>query len=67
VRWVIDYKTSQPLEGESLSAFCAREQDAYQGQLHNYAELLRNMDWGRDAPIKSAIYFPAIQYLSICE
>jgi len=67
VRWVIDYKTSQPLKGESLPAFCAREQDAYQGQLKNYAELLRDMDWGRDAPIKTAIYFPAIQYLSVCE
>ena len=67
VRWVIDYKTSQPLEGESLAAFCARERDAYQGQLQNYADLVRNMDWDRDAPVKAAIYFPALQHLSICE
>ena len=67
VRWVIDYKTSAPTDGEPVEAFEARECEAYRAQLSNYAELLREMKWEVDAPIKTALYFPAIQRLSICE
>ena len=67
VRWVIDYKTSAPTNGEPVEAFEARECEAYRVQLQNYAELLREMKWEIDAPIKTALYFPAIQRLSICE
>ena len=67
VRWVIDYKTSEPMVGEALADFQARECDAYRGQLKNYVELISEMQWEVDAPIKAAIYFPAIQHLSICE
>ena len=67
VRWVIDYKTSAPTDGEPVEAFEARECEAYRAQLKNYAELLREMKWEIDAPIKTALYFPAIQRLSICE
>jgi ATP-dependent exoDNAse (exonuclease V) beta subunit len=67
VRWVIDYKTSAPTDGEPVEAFEARECEAYRAQLKNYAELLSGMRWEIDAPIKTALYFPAIQRLSICE
>ena len=67
VRWVIDYKTSEPMVGETLADFEARECDSYRGQLKNYVELISEMQWEVEAPIKAALYFPAIQHLSICE
>jgi len=67
VRWVIDYKTSEPMAGEPLADFEARETDAYRAQLENYVELISEMDWAIDAPIKAALYFPAIQQLSVCK
>ena len=67
VRWIIDYKTSEPLPGETVADFEARECDAYRGQLKNYVELIGGMKWEVEAPIKAALYFPAIQHLSVCE
>jgi len=67
VRWVIDYKTSEPLDGESSVDFTARESEAYRDQLQNYAELVSGLRWEHDVPIKTALYFPAIQQLSVYE
>ena len=67
VRWIIDYKTSEPMAGETVADFESRECDAYRGQLKNYVSLIGEMSWEVDAPIKAALYFPAIQHLSICE
>ncbi|MDC3015552.1 UvrD-helicase domain-containing protein, partial [Luminiphilus sp.] len=67
VRWVIDYKTSEPLDGESSADFTARESEAYREQLQNYAELVSGLRWEHDVPIKTALYFPAIQQLSVYE
>ena len=67
VRWVIDYKTSEPLDGESRADFTARESEAYRDQLQNYAELVSGLRWEHDVPIKTALYFPAIQQLSVYE
>ena len=67
VRWVIDYKTSEPMAGESLADFEARERDAYREQLENYVELISKMEWAVEAPIKAALYFPAIQHFSVCK
>jgi ATP-dependent exoDNAse (exonuclease V) beta subunit len=67
VRWVIDYKTSEPMAGEPLADFEARESDTYREQLENYVELISEMEWTVDAPIKAALYFPAIQHLCVCE
>ncbi len=66
VRWVIDYKTSEPMAGELLTDFEARETDTYREQLENYVELISEMKWTVEAPIKAALYFPAIQHLSVC-
>ena len=65
VRWVIDYKTSEPLDGESSVDFTARESEAYRDQLQNYAELVSGLRWAHEVPIKTALYFPAIQQLSV--
>jgi ATP-dependent helicase/nuclease subunit A len=67
VRWVIDYKTSEPMAGEPLADFEAREKDTYREQLEDYVELISEMQWTVEAPIKAALYFPAIQHLSVCK
>ncbi len=67
VRWIIDYKTSKPAAGEKLTHFEARECEAYRKQLKNYIELISGMNWEVEAPIKAALYFPAIQHLSVYE
>ena len=67
VRWVIDYKTSEPMAGEPLADFEARESDAYREQLEKYVALISEMKWQVDAPVKAALYFPAIQHLCVCE
>lgn len=65
LRWIIDFKTSQPGEGETIAAFEARESEAHQSQLARYAELVREVKWGRDVPVRTALYFPAIQRLAV--
>ena len=67
VRWIIDYKTSEPMAGETVADFEARECDTYREQLKNYVSLIGEMSWEIEAPIKAALYFPAIQHLSVCE
>ena len=37
----------------------------YQAQLDTYADLLKNYRWDADAPITTALYFPAIQALAL--
>ena len=66
LRWIIDYKTSAPLPDESLDSFTTREQSHYQSQLQTYAELLAELPAAEhQVAIKTALYFPAIQVLSI--
>ncbi|MDT8419653.1 MAG: UvrD-helicase domain-containing protein [Desulfuromonadales bacterium] len=56
VRWVIDYKTSSPQQGETEEAFVLREKDHYRRQMESYVELMRAMDPGR--VVWAALYFP---------
>jgi len=37
----------------------------YGGQLDTYADLLENYGWDRQVPIRTALYFPAIQALAV--
>lgn len=55
VRWIIDYKTSEPLRGD-LDAFFEEEQERYRGQLATYAALFRGLEEGR--AMRAALYFP---------
>ena len=48
IRWVIDFKTSEPAEGESLSSFEAREHALYGPQLENYAALVADLPLGEE-------------------
>ena len=67
VRWIIDYKTSEPTAGETITDFEARECEAYREQLKKYIELICGMKWEVEAPVRAALYFPAIQHLSVYE
>jgi ATP-dependent exoDNAse (exonuclease V) beta subunit len=58
LRWVVDYKTSTPAQGEKLEDFFQREGSRYQPQLQIYAELMRRFD--PDHQVRAALYFPLV-------
>ncbi|ETN92411.1 ATP-dependent helicase/nuclease subunit A [Gammaproteobacteria bacterium MOLA455] len=57
IRWIIDYKLSQPAEGESEAQFIRRQSSAYSAQLGHYAKLYGSM---QPNPVRCALYFPQI-------
>lgn len=57
VRWVIDFKTTEP-EGEEKEAFLLRETERYRAQLEDYVRLLGCLEPQRT--IRSALYFPLL-------
>ena len=62
-RWIIDYKSSQPHEGEPLTSFLEREAEKYHSQLENYRRLVGLYDEGEGHVVKTAktaLYFPAM-------
>ena len=62
-RWVIDYKSSQPMEGEPLDQFIQRESEKYREQLQSYCSLINLYDQHKKNEVietKAALYFPAI-------
>lgn len=54
VRWIIDYKTSQPHKTD-LQAFYAQEIEQYRTQLDNYAHIFARSG---EKTIRCALYFP---------
>ena len=56
-RWIIDYKLSQPAEGEPAEQFIRRQSSAYSAQLSHYAKLYGSM---QPNPVRCALYFPQI-------
>jgi len=54
VRWIIDYKTSEP-HGGDLESFLDDEQARYRDQLERYARLLAQLD---SRIIRLGLYFP---------
>lgn len=59
VRWIVDYKTSQPSSHESVNDFVTREAAHYAEQLQQYRELMRTYDQP-PREIMTALYFPAL-------
>ena len=55
VRWIVDYKSSSPREGEALDDFLDRESTAYLRQIKRYADLFREQP-----SIRAMLYFPAL-------
>ncbi len=62
VRWVIDYKTSAPADGESVAMFVERERAQYFAQLIDYRRLLVLQDPQR--AVRAALYFPLVDIWS---
>lgn len=58
VRWIIDYKTSEPGAGETLDVFLERERNCYRTQLEDYRRLMLLRDSRRR--VRTALYFPLI-------
>ncbi|MEZ5528963.1 MAG: UvrD-helicase domain-containing protein [Porticoccaceae bacterium] len=61
-RWIIDYKSAEPTEDESLEQFLWRQRTHYREQLDHYARLFSAME---ELPVKCALYFPLIQKIDI--
>ena len=62
-RWVIDYKSSQPAEGEALDHFILRESEKYKEQLQTYCSLIDLYDGQKENDVvqtRAALYFPAL-------
>ena len=57
VRWVIDYKASSHAGGD-MAYFLSEQQRRYEGQLHEYASLLKR--YREDQPVRCGLYFPVI-------
>ncbi|MCU0868266.1 MAG: UvrD-helicase domain-containing protein [Burkholderiales bacterium] len=57
VRWIVDYKTSEPGE-RSVADFLAAEQAHYRDQLDRYARLLQRLEPARR--VQLALYFPLV-------
>ncbi|MCX7121002.1 MAG: UvrD-helicase domain-containing protein [Gammaproteobacteria bacterium] len=54
-RWIIDYKTAQAKENESMIVFLERQKSEYRNQLDNYASIIAARE---SNPIKLGLYFP---------
>jgi ATP-dependent helicase/nuclease subunit A len=59
IRWIVDYKTSQPHKDETQAAFIERESQVYRSQLTEYAAYLKLMEAEKQQAktIKVALYF----------
>jgi ATP-dependent exoDNAse (exonuclease V) beta subunit len=56
-RWIIDYKTSEPL-GMGLETFFDQETQRYRDQLAAYRTLFRQME--EERVVRAALYFPLV-------
>ena len=60
VRWIVDYKTSRPGEGEPMADFLRREALTYSGQLQSYRQAMATRG---PQPVRCALYFTAMPLL----
>ena len=68
VRWVVDFKGSEPTEGQTLDEFLDRETLAYRSQLERYSKVMQKIDAPlSDIAIKTALYFPLIPLLHVVD
>jgi ATP-dependent exoDNAse (exonuclease V) beta subunit len=59
-RWIVDYKTSRPGEGEPMAVFLRREALAYSGQLESYRQAMVTRG---PQQVRCALYFTALPLL----
>ncbi|GAB3107131.1 UvrD-helicase domain-containing protein [Aestuariicella hydrocarbonica] len=70
IRWIIDYKSSEPASGQPLTEFLADETDLYRPQLRRYQQLFTphtmaaadRGDDGKPLVVKTALYFPLLAH-----
>ena len=62
VRWIIDYKSSQPLKDESRSDFFAREKAQYMAQLSDYFKMFAKIEKRK---IIAGLYFPLLAHFEV--
>lgn len=60
--WIIDFKTSEPTENQTIKQFVEQEKLAYQAQLKNYQYLLKQLH-PNIKQVKTALYFVLIPKL----
>jgi ATP-dependent exoDNAse (exonuclease V) beta subunit len=60
IRWVIDYKNSEPEEGQSLEDFSRKEVGSYTEQLSRYKSAMEAL---YEQPVQCALYFTAVGHL----
>lgn len=60
VRWIVDYKSSEPKNDETLESFLDSESQSYGPQLDRYKSIFKKKG---EANIVKALYFPAISVL----
>ena len=58
-RWIIDYKSSRPRDGESIEAFTRRQEQQYREQLEIYCRLYQTME---SHPVRCALFFTGIPH-----
>ena len=59
--WVVDYKTSRPVAGESEDLFLERETDSYRQQLLAYQDMVENAFKVKRDVVRPVLYFTALQ------
>ena len=64
VRWIIDYKSSQPSSKQSLGSFFAEQVTLYSGQLSRYRSLFEDEE---NKGVKTALLFTSVPKLVECE
>jgi len=55
-RWIIDYKSSQPPESQTMSSFKKEQKEQYQHQLKRYQSLFKH----EKIHIRCALYYPLL-------
>ncbi|MGI1678164.1 MAG: UvrD-helicase domain-containing protein [Cellvibrionaceae bacterium] len=67
VRWIVDFKSSEPAEDENLDIFLQNESLAYRSQLERYSNVIQKIDVASDISIttKTALYFPLLPLFHI--
>lgn len=60
IRWLIDYKNSQPETGQAMEDFLRVQVEAYRQQLLRYRSVLRELT---REPLRTALYFTALGQL----
>ena len=67
IRWVVDYKTSEPNDGESRQDFIDREVTQYRGQLMQYKWYLNLLAGNSEGSpsIKTGLYFTSLGHWQV--